>query len=503
MRTLKGESMMRKWKMMVCVAALGLATGLVAQQAPKVFEALPGVEWEYLGEGWYRSPLFGDFYADANSPYRFRSKTLGWLTVAGYEEESGKIFLKTDDHGMVWTVLEWCDPGVGRNVHSVLNDTTFMVLFDVEEGQMPFFNRKTETYQDAIIHSLWDYRSYYQDAYNYTVATQTVAGQMQGLLVKHTGTTEVAASEAIAAEMESVFLDLQENWDNFLFFYWRTVNTPFFARTDLEREAATNQVRNAENLAGICQTAFVLGQQVLQHSRTYSQQVKQADEVRKQQEAAAAAAAAANNNGSSGSSSGSSSRPSGGSSSGGGSAVPPPSGGGSSSTNAGTDWYSAKIVGPVAGDVFSWRQTIKLDRVSFGGSPNPPPYQSLQVQFPATKPTPWQTVNLGNTGREKDNAWGNWWLIQNVNGTYYATTMDYFRPNDFGNNWAPAVFWQHLSNGYLYPPYDKNGKGKSTPEVAPMVYRKGETYGLMVTTLARLRYRTTNERSNIVLFTMP
>ena len=497
---------MRKWKMMVCVAALGLATGLVAQQAPKVFEALPGVEWEYLGEGWYRSPLFGDFYADANSPYRFRSKTLGWLTVAGYEEESGKIFLKTDDHGMVWTVLEWCEPGVGRNVHSVLNDTTFMVLFDVEEGQMPFFNRKTETYQDAIIHSLWDYRSYYQDAYNYTVATQTVAGQMQGLLVKHTGTTEDAASEAIAAEMESVFLDLQANWEKFQFFFWRTVNTPFFARTDLEREAATSQVRNAENLAGICQTAFVLGQQVLQHSRTYSQQVKQADEVRKQQEAAAAAAAAAAaNNGSSGSSSGSSSRPSGGSSSGGGSTVPPPSGGYSSSTNAGTDWYSAKIVGPVAGDVFSWRQTITLHSVGFSASPVG---GRVSVLFPSTKPTRWDVKNIAVPTRQNPNpapsySVGNWWLIQNVNGTYYATTMDYFRPDQFRNDWAPAVFWQHLSNGYLYPPYDKYGKGKSTPEVAPMVYRKGETYGLMVTTLARQQWRTSNERSNIVLFTMP
>jgi len=485
--------MMRKWKMMVCVAALGLATGLVAQQAPKVFEALPGVEWEYLGEGWYRSPLFGDFYADANSPYRFRSKTLGWLTVAGYEEESGKIFLKTDDHGMVWTVLEWCDPGVGRNVHSVLNDTTFMVLFDVEEGQMPFFNRKTETYQDAIIHSLWDYRSYYQDAYNFTVATQTVAGQMQGLLVKHTGTTEVAASEAIAAEMESVFLDLQKNWDNFLFFYWRTVNTPFFARTDLEREAATNQVRNAENLAGICQTAYVLGQQVLQHSRTYSQQVKQADEVRKQQEAAAAAAAAAAaNNGSSGSSSGSNTRPSGGSSSGGSSSGGSSSGGGSSggtssSNNAGTDWYSAKIVGPVAGDVFSWRQTITLHRVNTNVPSGNAGYS--RVEFPSSKPTPWQIKNLAGGSREKDNAVGNFWLIQNVNGTFYATTMDYFRPNDFGNNWATEVFWKHL-----YP---------KTSYVYPMTYKKGEIYGLMVTTLARQQWRTTNERSNIVLFTMP
>lgn len=482
--------MMKKWKMMVCVAALGLATGLVAQQAPKVFEALPGVEWEYLGEGWYRSPMFGDFFADANNPYRFRSKSLGWLTVSDYEEESGKIFLKTDDHGMVWTVLEWCDAGIGRNVHSMLNDTTFMVMFDTEAYPEPFFNRTTETFQASILHPLWDYVSYYQDVYNYTVATQTVAGQMQGLLVKHTGTTEVAASDAIAAEMESVFLDLQENWENFQFFFWRTVNTPFFARTDLEREAATNQVRNAENLAGICQTAFVLGQQVLQHSRTFSQQVKQADEVRKQQEAAAAASAAEAAKKSS-SSSGSSSRPSGGSSSGGGT-VPPPSGGGSSggtssSNNAGTDWYSAKIVGPVAGDVFSWRQTITLHRVNTNvASPNA---GYSRVEFPATKPTPWQTVNLGNTGREKDNAWGNWWLIQNVNGTYYATTMDYFRPNDFGNNWATEVFWKHL-----YP---------KTSYVHPMTYRRGETYGLMVTTLARLTYRTSNERSNIVLFTMP
>ncbi|MDD4349300.1 MAG: hypothetical protein PHF70_09330, partial [Opitutales bacterium] len=166
-------------------------------------------------------------------------------------------------------------------------------------------------------------------------------------------------------------------------------------------------------------------------------------------------------------------------------------GGYSSSTNAGTDWYSAKIVGPVAGDVFSWRQTITLHRVSFGRSPNTSWYQNVQVQFPCSKPTPW-------VYNKEWNAIGNWWLIQNVNGTYYATTMDWFPNTDFVNNWAPGVFWEHLSNGLLF-----GSKKKSTPGVAPMVYRKGEQYGLMVTTPARLKVRTTNERSNIVLFTMP
>jgi hypothetical protein len=172
--------------------------------------------------------------------------------------------------------------------------------------------------------------------------------------------------------------------------------------------------------------------------------------------------------------------------------TPTPNPGGGSSNNAGTEWESAIIMGPVAKDVMSWKKSITLHNVSFSASPVG---GRISVLFPCSKSTAWKTVNLNPGGRASYSD-GNWWLIQNVGGRYYATTMDYFRPGQFRNDWAPNVFWEHLSNGRSFG-------SKSTPEVAPMVYRKGETYGLMVSTLARQSWRTTNERSNIILFTMP
>lgn len=150
---------------------------------------------------------------------------------------------------------------------------------------------------------------------------------------------------------------------------------------------------------------------------------------------------------------------------------------------AGEGWYAATPVGPVAADVFSWPQTIELHEIQlFLPSPNPGRWQ---IAFPCTKPTPWEEVELA-----PDNfAVGNWWLVQRIGDAFYATTMDYFRRDAFYNLWAPDIFWEHLSPG--------------DDRTAPMTYVAGETYGLMVTTVARVAHRTTNERSNILLFTMP
>jgi hypothetical protein len=140
-------------------------------------------------------------------------------------------------------------------------------------------------------------------------------------------------------------------------------------------------------------------------------------------------------------------------------------------------------VGPVAGDVFSWPTTITLHEIRLH-QPSPIPNR-WRIAFPCAKPTPWQAFELA-PGNETV---GNWWLIQRVGEQFFATTMDYFRADSFFNDWAPDIFWEHLS------PLE--------PRVAPMTYVPGDTYGLMVTTVARNASRTTDERSNILLFTMP
>lgn len=143
----------------------------------------------------------------------------------------------------------------------------------------------------------------------------------------------------------------------------------------------------------------------------------------------------------------------------------------------GSEWNSAIPKGPVATNVMSWPQTITLNEVKFGAG---------RIDFPCTKATAWEEVLIGDPANY---AVGNWWIIQNVNGAYYCTTMDYFRQGSFFNLYVPQIFQEHL------PPHD------TAP--APMTYVKGATYGLFVTTLARQSYRSTNERSNIMLFTMP
>jgi hypothetical protein len=133
--------------------------------------------------------------------------------------------------------------------------------------------------------------------------------------------------------------------------------------------------------------------------------------------------------------------------------------------------------------VFSWPRTITLQEIQLY-LPSPQPNR-WRIGFPSIKPTDWVECELapGNY------AVGNWWIIQKVGNVFYATTMDYFRKDSFWNDWAPNIFWDHL------PPND--------PKPEPMTYAPGETYGLMVTTVARAGNLTTNERSNILLFTMP
>ena len=80
----------------------------------------------------------------------------------------------------------------------------------------------------------------------------------------------------------------------------------------------------------------------------------------------------------------------------------------------------------------------------------------------------------------------NGWILQRINGKVTATTFEYFRPNQTSKGTAA-----------LYNLVADQGGKKS-----PFTLKKGETYGIMLSTLARNNYRTTNERSNILLFTI-
>ena len=156
----------------------------------------------------------------------------------------------------------------------------------------------------------------------------------------------------------------------------------------------------------------------------------------------------------------------------------------------GTSWDNPIVLGSkCAQDVFSWDESIVLAEVRTGEASIYP--RRERVSFPSSKATDWEELDIDPTDKV-NNAVGNFWVVQKVGEKYYATSIDYFRKNSFFNDWAPGVFSEHL------PPEAKN-----TDELSPMSYKKGETYGLMVTTLALNSFRTTNERSNIVLFQMP
>jgi len=143
---------------------------------------------------------------------------------------------------------------------------------------------------------------------------------------------------------------------------------------------------------------------------------------------------------------------------------------------SGTSWEDPIIVGPVAQDAFSWRATIQLHSVGLNEAGD-------YLDFPYSKEGGFQAANIASAGSNM--SIGNVWLIQSINGTYYATVFDYLRP--------PAQYSKKFPESLV-------GHGHL---VEPMTYKPNETYGLMVTTLARRDFRTTNERSNILLFEMP
>lgn len=105
-------------------------------------------------------------------------------------------------------------------------------------------------------------------------------------------------------------------------------------------------------------------------------------------------------------------------------------------------------------------------------------------------------VSLGSTvtlAYDKANVWpavdgvnANPWIIVNVNGKWTAATFEWFRKGQTSKP-SSVVAGDHIKKSPL-----NNFRPVS-----------GETYGWMVTSLARDAKRTVNERTNIVLATWP
>ena len=156
----------------------------------------------------------------------------------------------------------------------------------------------------------------------------------------------------------------------------------------------------------------------------------------------------------------------------------------------GNSWENPIVVGSKsAQEAFAWPQTIVLSGVTTGEVSIYPGREKFS--FPCSKPTEWKEMDIDPSAKV-NLAVGNFWVIQKIGEKFYAITADYFRKNQFFNQWAPQVFSEKL------PP-----DSPDSSNLAPMYYKKGETYGFMVTTVALNTYRTTNERSNIVMFQMP
>lgn len=137
--------------------------------------------------------------------------------------------------------------------------------------------------------------------------------------------------------------------------------------------------------------------------------------------------------------------------------------------NADESWRPTRIISPSAPDAAGWPKTISLSAVRVN--------KGEKISFDFKKDTPWQSVDIGSGP-----SIANVWVLQKVGDQVIGSTLDYLRPNAPTKDY-PGVFVH--AGEKLIPPFS---------------FRSGETYGIMVTTLARNNFRTTNERSNTILF---
>jgi len=124
------------------------------------------------------------------------------------------------------------------------------------------------------------------------------------------------------------------------------------------------------------------------------------------------------------------------------------------------------------GNVSNWEVTGTLRSVSVSGN-------SITLDYDKARVWPGR-----NTAGASVNA--NPWILVNRNGTWYAATWEWLRVGQTSKSRA-AVRGDHIN-------------------VAPLnnfVPRSGETYGFMVSGLARSNVRNVLERTNVVMFTWP
>jgi len=120
-------------------------------------------------------------------------------------------------------------------------------------------------------------------------------------------------------------------------------------------------------------------------------------------------------------------------------------------------------------DVSKWEQTGKLSSVSTDSG-------SIRLAYDKAKVWPAKDVR----GKLLN---ANPWIFVKQDGIWYAATFEWFRPGQTVKN-KKTVNGDHIK---------KNPLKSFTP-------KKGETYGFMVSGLARDEHRNTEERTNVVMF---
>lgn len=147
-------------------------------------------------------------------------------------------------------------------------------------------------------------------------------------------------------------------------------------------------------------------------------------------------------------------------------------GGGSGGGNNDNIPFNLNEVTWLHSNVSNWPITSKLNSVSISGG---------LIHMPYDKANVWE-------GRNHVGAFvnANPWIFVNQNGKWYGATWEWMRRGQTSKN-VRAVNGDHIKRNPLNN----------------FVPRSGETYGFMVSGLARDNVRNVQERTNIVMFKWP
>lgn len=130
-------------------------------------------------------------------------------------------------------------------------------------------------------------------------------------------------------------------------------------------------------------------------------------------------------------------------------------------------------------NVSGWPVTANLSQVKVSGG---------KISFPYDKASLWPSVKMKRSDdKGYFNAVGNPWIFAKEHGVWYAGTWEWIAQGQTSKS-AKAVAGDHI---------------KRSPLAEPWVPTSGETYGFMVSGLARDATTNIQERSNIVWITWP